>query len=273
MLLTSFSFINHSLKSKQCYLILLGVWAGFILGCDQASGSFRDIGSLSAPIDSTHEGVPTSDGSVTTREAGTIVPTVYYLPHYSSEPTKCNGRSQDLLTKKGVVLTRLCQTEIDNCVLQGICQVQDGDQLINIGFASQSAKSGPRFRTVDLSRCPYGYGVQEKICLDPYHSVAADLSIYKVGDVIYIPAVRGTLLNDGTRHNGYFIVRDTGGAIKRPGRFDFYIGTDNIYDTQNPFNRLKLNDSKTRLSFQLVVTSEADAFKKSRNYPNIPRQK
>lgn len=236
--------------------------------CSGASTSLRSIASVTT--EATAANPLAIEKAPTTREGGEITPTVYYLPHFISEPTKCNGRSQDLLTKEGFVLTRLCQKEFNDCVMQGICQVKDGERIINIGFASQSTKTGTRFRTVDLSKCPHGFGIHERLCLDPYHSVAADLSIYKVGDVIYVPAVRGVLLNDGTRHNGYFIVRDTGGAIKGPGRFDFYIGTDDIFDAQNPFNRIKLSDSKTRLAFQLVTTAEAEAFKKARNYPSLP---
>ena len=60
------------------------------------------------------------------------------------------------------------------------------------------------------------------MCLDPYYSVAADLDIYKLGTVVYVPSFVGVLLPSGVNHDGYFVVRDSGSSIKGYGRFDFF---------------------------------------------------
>lgn len=74
-------------------------------------------------------------------------------------------------------------------------------------------------------------------CLTAFFSVAADLSQYRVGDIIYLPDINeGNLkVPSGKRHPGFFIVQDTGGAIKGPSRFDFYTGTKSLADSRNIF--------------------------------------
>src|SRR3989338_7761429 len=104
------------------------------------------------------------------------------------------------------------------------------------------------------------------MCIDPYFSLAADLSIYKLGDVIYIPDAVGLQLPGGSQHNGYFIVRDTGGGIKGHGRFDFFSGFDSLKNPSHPFRKLQFNDRTTHVPFFLVTGSVAQEILDMRNF-------
>lgn len=81
-------------------------------------------------------------------------------------------------------------------------------------------------------------------CLLPFFSVSADPAAgYQMGDIIYAPDLKGTEIRlpppPGKEppflHPGYFIVGDTGGAIKGRGRFDFFTGTLQLTDSGNAF--------------------------------------
>lgn len=86
--------------------------------------------------------------------------------------------------------------------------------------------------------CPTTTGA-DGTCLFPYISIAADLSRYRAGDIISMPSLRGQVvrLANGVEveHPGYFIVADTGGAIKGKGRFDMFTGIMNQHDRVNSF--------------------------------------
>jgi 3D (Asp-Asp-Asp) domain-containing protein len=77
------------------------------------------------------------------------------------------------------------------------------------------------------------------VCLIPYVSVAADARYFNIGDIISMPAMKGQNVTapDGTitKHPGYFVVHDTGGAIDGRGRFDFYTGPMGLSDKNNSF--------------------------------------
>lgn len=115
-----------------------------------------------------------------------------------------------------------------HCDMQGVCFLKKGHQLVGYNFIKK--KRGVEvYAEVDSSRCPYGYGVWSKehnrsVCMDPYRSVAADNRYHKTGTVLFFPALKGLELPDNTVHDGYMVVRSTGGAIKGKDRFDFYTG-------------------------------------------------
>lgn len=203
------------------------------------------------------------------RGSGSVTPTIYFLPQYKKELDWCTDGTKDFISPNGQVLERLCTHQWKECLLQGTCKVSDGSREIALHYHSRRG-SEYRFTIVDLSNCPYGIGARDEICLDPYHSVAADLSVQKLGDVIFIPAVRGAKLPDGSIHDGYFIVRDTGGAIDGIGRFDFYIGTDSYHDKQNALVKLGFGDISTRVPFQVVTGDLANRVRIKRNYPGLP---
>lgn len=93
-------------------------------------------------------------------------------------------------------------------------------------------------KIVDLGSCQTAFGASGN-CLTPYISVAADPRYYSMGDIIDMPSFKGkivTLPNGKTMvHPGYFIVQDTGGAIKGPNRFDFFTGSLKMKDSENSF--------------------------------------
>lgn len=123
------------------------------------------------------------------------------------------------------------------CAMEGTCVYsQNGKEMIyNYG-------STPRLRNKE--QCPSGRGAAGR-CLTPCESIAADLSIYKAGTTIFVPALKGVQCG-GKTLDGYFTVADTGGAIHGHGRFDFFVGeckndrNDMCHDEQFKEFRAKL---------------------------------
>ncbi|MBX3020858.1 MAG: hypothetical protein KF799_04215 [Bdellovibrionales bacterium] len=100
--------------------------------------------------------------------------------------------------------------------------------------------------------CPTTVNSASGECLLPYFSIAADLRYHRAGDIIYVPEVAEMKLkvklppsNVEIIHPGYFVVHDTGGAIKGSDRFDFFTGTDKPLDKDNPFLNIGMADRKS----------------------------
>ncbi|MBO9665496.1 MAG: hypothetical protein J7501_01610 [Bdellovibrio sp.] len=207
-------------------------------------------------------------------ESGFLKPTVYYFPVFDEEKNKCpSDEKVTLRDEAGNKLITVCSKVRKACALQGSCSILDKGKvrLFNI-FARISGQD--RYFEIDRNGCRFGYGVK-KICLDPFYTLAADLraGYYTRGDVIYVPAVAGTVLPDGTIHDGYFIIRDTGRGIKGHGRFDFYSGFMSWYDKTNPFNVIGLADKKTSVPYYKVKGEKAKAVLARRAYPGLPPAK
>ena len=241
--MTKILTVSHHLQ----HLLVTMTW--LCVGCAPGGMGFHSLGGA-------------SDG-------GRITPTIYNTPRFTTGKNSCAYQEVEVTSAEGTPLARLCKSEVRNCAEQGLCQVVDGDKITNLGLNPKSSPSAPQFNKVDFGSCKFGFGSRENICLDPYHSIAADLSIYPLGDVIFIPEVRGTMLNDGTTHDGYFVVRDSGGSIKGAGRFDFFIGFDKIDSPENAFTRLQLADTETHFSFYLITGAKADSVRKARAYPGL----
>ncbi|MNL04001.1 hypothetical protein D3C87_1245580 [compost metagenome] len=109
-------------------------------------------------------------------------------------------------------------------------------------------------------------------CLDPYYTVAADLTIYKSGDVIFVPKVVGIKLPTGETHDGFFIVRDRGAAILGPFRFDFFTGFEGIRDMANILARMGFGNKKNSFDFRMATPEEAQIIRERQGYPGIKRQ-
>ena len=108
-----------------------------------------------------------------------------------------------------------------------------------------------------------------KVCVDPYRSIAADPVFHKIGSVVFVPLLVGKKLPNNEIHDGYFIVRDTGGRIKGEGRFDFFIGFDNYRG--HLFTNLKLNDKHNgKFTYYRVPEAIAEKVRLSRAYPSVP---
>jgi 3D (Asp-Asp-Asp) domain-containing protein len=200
-----------------------------------------------------------------------ITPTTYYIPQFDLEKQTCAESSRrSMKDKSDEVLFHVCKEVYDACLMQGTCEIRNsqGRSLVNV---AGKVNSDYRFAKIQNSTCRYGMGASKTICLDPFHSVAADLSIYKLGQVIYIPSVVGVELPDGSRHEGHFVVRDSGGAIKGYGRFDFFTGF--FARAQNPFVSIGFSDKDTHVQYYVLEADEALGVLKKRNYPQIPVSK
>ncbi|QDK36171.1 3D domain-containing protein [Bdellovibrio sp. NC01] len=209
---------------------------------------------------------PTNDDIA---EAGKTKPTVYYFPVFNEDKNGCDkDEVKTLHGVSGEKIINVCPTTLLSCGIQGSCAIiQKG---VRRSFNISDRVSGQdRYFEMTNKECPFGYGVRSS-CLDPFFTVAADLDVYKPGDVIFIPSIVGLKLPDGTVHNGYFIVRDQGRGINGKGRFDFYSGFLNWKDTKNPFRKVKFEDVKTSVTYWKVIGDKAEAVRKSRAYPKIP---
>ena len=98
------------------------------------------------------------------------------------------------------------------------------------------------FHEVPASRRGIGYGLLRGVPLVPFRTLAADIghTKYQVepkwkgkgglvppGTHVYIKEYDGLRLPDGTTHDGWFIVNDTGGAIFG-AHFDVFVGTGSL---------------------------------------------
>lgn len=203
-----------------------------------------------------------------------ITPTIYYIPMYDQTTLNCSDQ-KIIKDDKGKEIVTVCKSTYDNCLMQGTCQIINGNSklLINVGSIVGAER---RFTIIKNSECLFGTGVSKArtakmktMCLDPYYSVAADLGIYAVGDVISIPAAAGLILPDGSIHDGHFIVRDAGEAIKGYGRFDFFTGFS-AGRLDNPLTRLGFADKSTNVSYSIVQGQGAAEVLKLRNFPLLP---
>ncbi len=202
-------------------------------------------------------------------ETGMIKPTVYYFPVYNEDRGLCDkGDVKTLHGTNGEKIINACPKTLVACGLQGSCAIiQKG---VRRSFNISDRVSGQdRYFEMTNTECRYGYGVRSA-CLDPFYTVAADLDVYKPGDVIFIPAAVGLKLPDGTTHNGYFIVRDQGRGINGKGRFDFYSGFLSWMDSKNPFRKLNFEDMKTQVPYAKIIGAKAEQVLKSRAYPKLP---
>lgn len=204
-----------------------------------------------------------------------ITPTIYSIPTYNIDSMSC-ASSRKMKDSAGKVLFSVCKEVYADCEMEGTCQIQHNSKkyLVNVDTVIQGER---RFVLISDSECVYGKGARsdrvhgyKTMCLDPYRSVAADLHIYNLGDVIYIPSAVGMKLPDGSIHDGYFVVRDSGGAIKGNGRFDFFSGLKSASSSENPLGQLGFGDRETNVPYFVAKGSEADNVLKKRNFPSLP---
>lgn len=200
-----------------------------------------------------------------------LTPTIYYKPVIQYDRQKCSSnRLKDMKDPDGKTLITICDTDFDRCLMQGSCFVHEEDKIHSFNY--HSTKGGiARFVEVDIQACPYGYGVKSS-CLDPYFSVAADLSLYKAGDVIFVPRLVGVRMPNGEIHDGFLVIRDSGGKIKGRGRFDFFTGFYNHLDKENVMVHLGFSDSNHRYEYRLAKPNEAAATRQRRAYPKLKPQ-
>lgn len=202
------------------------------------------------------------------KEDGGLRPTIYYKPTIVADRSKCSPNAlKDMISPAGKILETLCEKDYRQCLMQGSCFVESdqGRRSYNV----YSSKGGmTRFVEVDTKKCPFGYGVKNS-CLDPYFSVAADLSIYSLGDVIFVPRLVGLRMPNGEYHDGFVIVRDKGGRIVGPDRFDFFTGFYDHLAKENTLAQVGFGDPKNRFEFRMATAEESKSVHEKRGYPGI----
>ncbi|GIL16770.1 MAG: hypothetical protein BroJett040_05210 [Oligoflexia bacterium] len=202
-------------------------------------------------------------------EQGKVTPTIYYIETINEDINSCDeSEKRDLHGAQGVVLLKVCKKTLKICGLQGSCTVITNGETYRLNILDQ-VMGQDRFFVIPENGCVFGYGVNS-ICLDPYHTVAADLRLYKPGDVIFMPDLVGLKLPDGQVHSGFLVVRDEGRGIVGSGRFDFFSGEMRWTDPNNPFVKMKLDDERTRLNYYKIKGDLAQAIIQARAFPLIP---
>ncbi len=254
---------NRSLQSRKQQGLTLGRVSGFL--------AILVLGLVPAGADITDYAL-----------RGRVQPTVYVLNTHRVENSQCRNEEQVAFKLEPTshahaskfirVPQTICRSAYNDCNLQGSCRLV----VQNIRFSINVARmeGGVRtFQLIDTRLCPYGYGGGnyngQTICIDPYYSVAADLSVHPLGTVIYVPAMRGVQMADGRKHHGHFIVRDKGGGVKGPNRFDFAIGFASPNDPQDPFFNSRLRDPNTRWEYYVVSGETAQAYRDHQKFPGI----
>lgn len=197
-------------------------------------------------------------------------PTIYYKPIVNADPCRCESSERvEMLSPDNKRLVAMCLVDFKNCVMQGACYVFDEEgRFRSFNYYARGADGVPRFTESNLTKCPYGYGMRN-VCLDPYFTVAADLNFYKLGDVIFVPQFVGEVMPDGETHDGFFVVRDAGGAILGPWRFDFYTGFTKPFIRSNPFYRLGFANVANGFEFRLATEEETRLARERTRYPGV----
>lgn len=193
-------------------------------------------------------------------------PTIYFVKSIDLGDQDCAAK-KTLYSTTGEAIKKVCAMDYKTCVIEGTCALV-GKETKLINYVKQTKDGVPLFKEVE-DKCPYGLGVSN-ICLDPYYTVAADLNFHKAGEVIFVEAVKGTKLPNGEVHDGFFIVRDRGGAIKGANRFDFYTGLLHYKNEDNPFTPLGLSSESKSFNYRRATPEEAEAVKERRQFPGLP---
>ena len=163
-----------------------------------------------------------------------VSPTTYYIADEAK--TSCKGKYlgvvykgdevSDVLTPGGELIAKVCTRFFKVLSMEGTGRLKDrGQGTVTVNWAGNY-----RFR--EMNKCVFGEGVELDLCLIPFHTIAADLESHELNSVVFIPKAKGIMLPDGRIHNGYFLVRDTGGAFRGRGfnRIDLFVGNQHDHD-------------------------------------------
>lgn len=205
-----------------------------------------------------------------------ISSTIYFISDFSQQDLIACSPLIDVLIKKNKTTNsriKMCKKIYDKCLLQGTCLVQMNGQRTMLNYHKKT-EGLVQFQIVNTDVCPYGLGdssdgqkTYKVMCLDPFKSVAADLSKYPLGTVIYIADVVGLHLPNGEIHDGYFVVRDSGGDIDGFGRFDFFTGFVPT-GKNNVFSNLGLG-GEANFEYKVVTGSEAERVLNQTRFPGL----
>lgn len=248
-------------------------------------------------------------------------PTIYYIPEITEKKDTCTGnkvtaklvdnQGKFLLHNDTVRTLTMCKSSFSSCSVEGSCFFKQPYKSKESYYLNGSGK--PAFELLDSKKFPYGKGLgngktdglqqlfdtdsslnsvklNQALPLDPFYTIAADtpqpkmsISHFVAGDVLFFPSLVGLVLPDGTKHNGFMIVRDTGAKSifgGRANRFDFFSGNVSPYSAENPFHKLELSqeilgkrNSDLTFPFYIVAGKTKLEILKWRNYPLIPQLK
>ena len=147
------------------------------------------------------------------KKVGRALLTFYWIVDESS--SRYDGkRETELRDARGRVIAKTHARFRKDLVMEGTGWLRDGR---TVRFA-RTVNGEHRFRVIK-SR----YGITARGCpADPYRTVAVDPKFVKLGSKIYIPELKGTVLPDGTKHDGIFIAHDRGAF--RGAHVDIFVG-------------------------------------------------
>jgi 3D (Asp-Asp-Asp) domain-containing protein len=182
--------------------------------------------------------------------------TNYFLP--SNENYSCTNNEKIKVNISATETVKICPAAKAAAELQGSLQLMHKGSNYIYRYTGQTEKI--------KTTCTSTTGAAG-VCLMAYLHVAADPKFHAMGDIIRIPQIRGTLIPrpDGKglmAHPGYVIVADTGGAIKGPNRFDFFIGKMAWDSPTNPFGPAghRMTDERNcMMSFQKIAAGSTMA--------------
>ena len=191
-----------------------------------------------------------------------LLPTTYYTAQEKNVNCKgsyrgvsYDGSERSLVkTPKDEIIAEVCTRFYKVLLMEGSGILSDrGNGPMTVNWAGPSKFQVQR-------RCLLGHGVSPRDCLLSHHTIAADLKVHKVGDIIYIPDAKGIELPDGSIHDGNFIVLDTGGGFRGIGaqRVDLFIGLES--DSHNVFKTKGFHHRKPIKAFKVCGAKREDSF-------------
>lgn len=186
-------------------------------------------------------------------QTAAMSPTVYYTPKIIADSARSSGCKLFAAGEWSI-----CENSFRDCLMQGSCFIS----LANSWRYFVRAGRAEALRPESQGRCRFamGYGA----CLVPNVSIAADLSVHKIGDVIYIPELDGKKVPYVGTHDGFFVVHDKGGAIVGQNRFDFYTGHMGARDQSNALARWGFGDKRRAFSYVKLGDAAAIAVKREK---------
>jgi hypothetical protein len=181
--------------------------------------------------------------------------------------TLTDAKNKDFYCPPGIATTSTyfmphikdyCAENLESCPKFESAVKTQGSGILAEGKTKKYVGNG-NFETKTYDDCKTTK-VQDKHCLIPYISIAADIirldkktnkwiGHYHRGDIIEMPALRGETMTfaDGTnfKHPGFLIVQDSGGDIDGEGRFDFFthsLSPDKKLNSMGSTSKYKISD-------------------------------
>lgn len=147
------------------------------------------------------------------RSLGKALLTFYWIVDESSSRYE-GKRTAELRDRRGRLIAKTHARFRKDLLREGTGWLRDGRTVT----VDRKVDGVYRFRIV-RSR----YGLTARGCAPtPYRTVAVDPRYVKLGSKIYIPQLKGTVLPDGSTHDGIFIANDRGSF--RGAHVDVFVG-------------------------------------------------